>query len=280
MVVTYIDKATMRSSLLVIFSCILPVASAQHDASKDGKARNPAMGNPQAIAAGKKLFLNSCVGCHGVNAEGGRGPNLRRRGVWHPLEDDALFNVIRNGIPGADMPATNLSEEQAWQVAAFVRSLTAPALENPPPGNAQAGEAIYWGKGGCSNCHRILGRGGMLGPDLSNIGATKATEDIRESLLDPDADGFPSYKGVTVLLTSGETLKGVARNRTNYSVQLQDAKGNLHLIEMSKVKQLTMSDHSPMPRDYGKRLSKQEIDDLMAFLTRQSVRPFEAAEKK
>ncbi len=270
----------MRRTIRV-FLCLAAVPlAAQHDASKEGKAKHPAMGNAQAIAAGKKMFVNSCAGCHGVNAEGGRGPNLRKRGAWHPLEDDSLFGIIQKGVPGADMPASSLNEEQAWQVAAFVRSLTAPAIENPPAGNAQAGETTYWGKGGCSNCHRILGRGGMLGPDLSNIGGTRAAEDIRESVVDPDADGFPRYRGVTVVLANGTTLKGVARNRSNYSMQLQDAQGNLHLIAMDQVKQVTFGEHSPMPRNYSQRLTKQEMDDLIAFLSRQSVRPFEAAEKK
>ncbi len=270
----------MRHTIAVVLCIAVFRLAAQHDASKDGKAKHPAMGNPQAIAAGQKLFVNSCAGCHGVNAEGGRGPNLRKRGAWHPLEDDALYNMIRKGLPGADMPASNLNEEQAWQVAAFVRALTAPAIENPPAGNVQAGEATFWGKGGCSNCHRILGRGGMLGPDLSNIGGTRAAADIRESILDPDADGFPRYKGVTVAMADGRTLKGVARNRSNYSLQLQDAQGNLHMIDLAKAKQVTLSDHSPMPRNYAQRLSKQELDDLVAFLSRQSVRPVEPAEKK
>lgn len=286
MVVRYIDRSmsALTPAGLPLILCLAAVSlvplAAQHDASKEGKGKNPAMGNPQAIAAGKNLFVNSCAGCHGVNAEGGRGPNLRKRGVWHPLEDDSLFKIIQKGVPGADMPASNLSEEQAWQVAAFVRSLTAPAIENPPAGNVQAGEALYWGKAGCSNCHRILGRGGMLGPDLSNAGATHAAEEIRESIVDPDADGFARYKGVTVVLANGTTLKGVARNRTNYSLQLQDAQGNLHLIDMGQVKQLTQSEHSPMPRNYSQRLSKQEIDDIVAFLSRQSVRPAERGEKK
>ncbi|MFN7933176.1 MAG: c-type cytochrome [Bryobacteraceae bacterium] len=270
----------MRRSLAALLCFAAVPLAAQHDASKEGKPKNPAMGNPQAIASGQKLFVNSCAGCHGVKAEGGRGPNLRKRGVWHPLEDDALFTIIRKGIPGADMPASNFNEEQAWQVAAFVRALASPAIENPPPGNVQAGEATFWGKGGCSNCHRILGRGGMLGPDLTNAGGTFSAEDLRESILDPDADGFLRYKAATVVLANGTTLKGVARNRTNYSMQLQDAQGNLHMIDLSKAKQVTISDHSPMPRNYSQRLSKQEIDDLIAFLSRQSVRPFEPGEKK
>ena len=30
-----------------------------------------------------------------------------------------------------------------------------------------------------------------------------------------------------------------------------------------------------MPNDYGKRFSTAEIDDLVAYLSRQSLRPFE-----
>lgn len=254
---------------------------AQHAAEDDKTKKNPAIGNPQAIAAGKKLYLTSCAGCHGTNGGGGRGPNLRVRGVWHPLDDDGLFKTIQKGVPGADMPAANLPEEQLWQVTAFVRSLTAPAAEANVPGDVAAGETVFWDKkAGCGNCHRVLGRGGMLGPDLSNIGALKAVEDIRESVADPDADGFLHYKGVTATLKDGRVIKGVARNRTNYSIQVQDGKGALHLLNMADVKELVISPHSPMPRDYGKRLSKEELDNLIAFLSKQSVRPYEASEKK
>jgi putative heme-binding domain-containing protein len=262
-----------------LFLCLLAPLAAQHDQSKEGK-KNPAMGNPESIAAGQKLFAKSCIGCHGPTGQGGRGPNLRQRGSWHPLDDDNLFTLIKKGVPGADMPATNLPDEQVWQIAAFVRSLTAPAFSTPTSGNVAAGEALYWGKAGCSNCHRILGRGGMLGPDLSNIGALKSVEDIRESVLDPDADGFARYKGVTITMKDGSVLKGVALNRTNYSIQVQEASGALHLLQMADVKALSISEHSPMPRNYKDRLSAVELGDLLAYLSRQSVRPYEAPEKK
>ncbi|HUQ92290.1 MAG TPA: c-type cytochrome [Bryobacteraceae bacterium] len=269
----------MRRYWLTLLA-LLPLF-AQHDASDEGKKKkHPSIGNPKAIAAGRALFLNSCAGCHGVTGQGGRGPNLRQRGVWHPLDDDEMFKTIQKGVPGADMPATNLPEDQIWSLTAFVRSLTAPAMETNVAGNPGAGEQVYWGKAGCSNCHRILGRGGMLGPDLSNVGAIRQVEEIRESIIDPDADGFLRYKGVTAVLKDGRTIKGVARNRSNYSIQIQDAQGDLHLLPMSAVKDLSISDHSPMPRNYKERLSAQELTDLIAFLSRQTVRPYEAPEKK
>ena len=84
-------------------------------------------------AKGRRIFTHSCAGCHGPRGEGGRGPNLRNRGVWHSLEDQDLFQTIQKGVPGADMPATNLPDEQIWQLAAFVKALSAPAIESKPP---------------------------------------------------------------------------------------------------------------------------------------------------
>lgn len=259
----------MRLCWIILW--ILPLG-AQHDASNEGKAKHPAFKDPSAIAAGKKLYATSCGGCHGPTGQGGRGPNLRQRGAWHPLDDDALFRVIQKGIPGSEMPASKFSDEQVWQLAAFVRSLTAPAIDTDLAGSASVGESLFRGKGGCVNCHRILGNGGMLGPDLSNIGATKSAEDIRESIVDPDADGFGRYKGVTLTMHNGSVVKGVARNRNNYSIQVQDAKGELHLIQMHDVKEIAISEHSPMPRNYGQRLTKEEVDNLVAYLGRLSVR--------
>jgi len=257
---------------------VLPLAAQQGDTAEQKKL-NPAIGDPQAITAGRSLFSTSCAGCHGPTGEGGRGPNLHERGAWHPLDEEGMFQTIKNGIAGADMPATKLPESQLWQIVAFVRSLTAPAYEAPPSGNIAAGETLFWAKGQCGGCHRLRGKGGMLGPDLSNIGALRPVDKLRQAILDPDADGFRGYTGVTATLKNGQTVRGVARNRTNYSLQILDKEGNVHLLRTSELRDLKLSDHSPMPGDYKDRLNAQEITDLVAYLSRQSVRPYEPAKK-
>jgi cytochrome c oxidase cbb3-type subunit 3 len=262
---------------LAALAAVLPLA-AQHE--KDGeKKKHPFIGDPKAIEAGRKLFVAGCAACHGAEGEGGRGPNLREAVFWHPLDEDTLYKSIQKGIPGGGMPAANLPEDQAWQVVAFVRSLTAPAIENDAPGDPQSGEALFWGKAGCASCHRIRGRGGALGPDLSNAGATRPLPKLREAIVDPDADGAPGYRAATVVLRNGRTLRGVARNRTNYSLQLQDAEGELHLLSAADISEMILSKGSPMPKDFSKRLTAQEIEDIVAYLSRQSTRPVEAAKK-
>jgi len=73
-------------------------------------------------------------------------------------------------------------------------------------------------------------------------------------------------------------IQGVARNRSNYSLQVVDKSGSLHLIWMKHVVELVVSEGSLMPRDYAKRLSPQELQDLLAFLARQNLRSSTIAE--
>ena len=102
--------------------------------------------------------------------------------------------------------------------------------------------------------------GSAAGADYSGpISATWAQRarwrNYARPILDPDADGAPAYRGVTVTLKNGTTLRGVARNRTNYSLDMQDAQGNLHAVSMRDVAEMSLSKGSPMPKDFGKRLS-------------------------
>lgn len=260
----------MRASLALILA--LPMV-AQHGQYLS-ESKNPAIGNPKSIAAGSKLYSTSCAGCHGPDGSGGRGPNLVSRALWHPLSDEAIFNVIRNGVPGADMPPTKLPDDQTWNLVSFIHALTGPAAENYVAGDVQAGEQVFWGaKAGCANCHAIRGKGSRMGPDLSNIGIRPLAA-IREAVLDPSKDlSLLGNEAVLLTLNSGAKIEGIARNRSNYSLQVIDGKGSLHLISMTDVKALTTSVRSAMPDDYGKRLSPVELRDLLAFLAKQTARP-------
>lgn len=264
----------MRRTAALFLAALSPLV-AQHE-PKEENPRHHFVSDPKNIEAGRKLFTSGCAACHGAEGQGGRGPNLREQIYWHPVDEDMLYKVVRNGIPAGGMPAAALDEDQVWQVVAFVRSLTAPAIETVVPGDPSAGETIFWGKAGCSGCHAIQGRGGKLGPDLTNAGSTRSLPQLRQDILDPDAGGAAGYRKVSVVLRNGTTLGGVARNLTNYSLQLQDAEGNLHLLSMAEIREMTLAKGSPMPKDYGKRLSTSELDDVLAFLSRQSARPIEA----
>ncbi len=263
----------MRLSKRYLLGLLLALSlPAQHD--QNSSKPNPAIGDPKAIAAGAGLYANSCAGCHGQDGAGGRGPNLVRRTLWHPLSDDAIFRTIRNGVPGADMPPTPLSDGQTWELVAFLHALIGPANENKVPGDAESGGSLFWGaKAECSRCHSIRGQGGRMAPDLTNIG-TRPLALIKESILEPSKGlSLLGQEAVTVTLKNGQVVRGIARNRNNYSLQVVDQEGALHLLSMIDVKELAISETSAMPGDYAERLSGEELQNLLAYLAQQSLRP-------
>jgi putative heme-binding domain-containing protein len=158
-------------------------------------------------------------------------------------------------------------------LVAFVRNLSAPANESKLPGDPDAGAAIFFGKGGCDRCHMIRGRGGFLGPDLTDAGALHTVPQLREALLKPNARIADGYQGVTATMQDGAKISGVARNDDDYSIQILDSKGDLHLLSKSNLRDVLFQKNSLMPGDYGSRLTTDEISNVLAFLSRQSVRP-------
>src|SRR6202521_1792244 len=69
---------------------------------------NPLAGNPEAMPAGKNLFEESCQIFHGGDARGGRGPALAAGDFLHGSEDGQIFQNIREGIAGTQMPGFEL----------------------------------------------------------------------------------------------------------------------------------------------------------------------------
>ena len=98
-----------------------------------------------------------------------------------------------------------------------------------------------------------------MGPDLTDIGASRPLALIKEAILEPSKGlHMAGQEGITITLKGGKKIQGVARNRNNYSLQVLDREGNLYLISMLDVEQLVISTRSPIPEDFGRRLTTQE----------------------
>src|SRR5713226_5212533 len=77
--------------------------------------------NPYKSAAdvkrGQQLFEGHCAACHGPAGNGGKGPSLARPALPRAADDQALFLVIRDGIPGTEMPSGSVMvDHEIWQV--------------------------------------------------------------------------------------------------------------------------------------------------------------------
>ncbi len=104
----------------------------------DRKKVNPYSGQPQAIAAGGRLFADHCAQCHGPDALGrGKRPSLRTSEVQN-AGDGEIFWILRNGYLRRGMPSwSSLPEQTRWQIIAYVKSLGV-ATENHSDDKAQA----------------------------------------------------------------------------------------------------------------------------------------------
>ncbi len=92
----------------------------------------------KSLGAGKALYLQSCVACHGQQGQGGVGPNLTDDYWLHGGSVKAVFHTINEGIPEKGMMSwkKQLNPLQVQQIASFVLSLkgTKPAGAKEPQG--------------------------------------------------------------------------------------------------------------------------------------------------
>jgi len=220
------------------------------------------------IAAGAKTFRSHCSACHGLNGEGGRGPNLAGGHFYHGNSDSDLLRNIGEGIPGTDMPGLFYSPDRIWQIVAYIRSLhsSGPAQ---PAGDAVRGESLFRSKG-CFQCHRIGGEGARLGPDLTVIGLSRSPDYLRRSMIDPNADVPQRYWVLTCTDGTGARYEGFIMNQDTYTVDFIDMQGELHAFMKSDLKEYRVQKVSKMP-SFKDTLSAAELDDLVAYLY--SLRP-------
>jgi PQQ-dependent dehydrogenase (methanol/ethanol family) len=239
--------------------------------------KNPFAGNAQAIAAGEALYNQACVACHGSGARGDRGPALASGRYTHGAADGEIFINIRAGLRGTQMPGFNqLSSDQIWQVVTYLRSLAAPGApqlaREKISGSPTAGEMVFNGKGECTNCHQVNGRGVAVGPNLSTAGQRSA-EQLRAKITMPNAvteghgnDLAEPSSTVSVRLGDGRRYRGVEKGQDSFAVQMVDTAGHYHSFDKAQLKELHIEDKSLMPADYSKRLSSAELRDVVAYL--------------
>src|SRR5947208_5353700 len=77
----------------------------------------------QSTAAGKREYQARCVGCHGEDGTGGgHGPNIVDVAKPRATSKAAVVELIRKGIPDRGMPAFQVSDDEASEIADYVMS--------------------------------------------------------------------------------------------------------------------------------------------------------------
>jgi putative heme-binding domain-containing protein len=238
---------------------------AQHSTTRS----NP-FNSSEDQAEGARLFRGQCAACHGPNGVGGAsGPDLTAGAFRRGDSDEALFQIVAKGIPGTVMPAYAGSGREAWQIVAYVRSLSVGKAAERAKGDASRGERVFKTQG-CAQCHTIDGRGGTLGPDLSEIGSRRSLGNLQRSVLNPNEEVSADYWTLRARTQAGQSLSGIRLNEDTHSLQFRDKTG-LRSVFKKDLAEHEIVKTSPMPSFKGK-LSDRDFEDLIAYLAARTER--------
>ncbi len=110
---------------------------------------------------------------HRLSLQGmGQMPPLGRRQV----DEDGL-EMIRQWIASQE---SDHALVKAWSLTDFEHEIAAPTIHRSFLSGKKAFEST-----GCTQCHRLAGEGGVVGPDLSGHGARQSPHELLQSILTP-----------------------------------------------------------------------------------------------
>jgi PQQ-dependent dehydrogenase (methanol/ethanol family) len=161
------------------------------------------------------------------------------------------------------MPAFPLPAAELEVLTGFIRKINSGASAATAPGDAKAGEQIFFGSGQCSSCHVVRGRGMSYGPDLSGIAIRMRLPMMKQALDDPGAGITPGYTTASVTLNDGKTLVGFLRAQGSHDLVLQTKDGKLHPLEDSEYQSIAQDRKAAMPVFQG---TEDQQRDLLAYL--------------
>jgi cytochrome c oxidase cbb3-type subunit III len=249
-----------RIGLALMFFGAIGTALCQNSNGEDSSPRR------QQELRGKSVFELRCATCHGLDGLGGEhAPDIIRQTAVSTLSDQALLDLIHDGIPQAGMPAfPQIGQEGAQALVTYLRLLQGKSGGSSIAGDPVRGREVFFGRAGCTACHS---RGQSIAEDLSGFARDHEVGEIREAILRPTG-GRP--ESATAVARDGRKFSGMIRNEDNASLQLQDGDGRFYLLMKSSLVSVQRKTGEPMPVDYGERLNATELNDLLGYILREA----------
>jgi putative heme-binding domain-containing protein len=176
----------------------------------------------------------------------------RRRLIEYP---DRPVRIRANALLDKGGQTINADRQQVLGEYADIAGIT---------GSPGAGKAVFTKQ--CANCHTIRGEGAAVGPDLTGM-SVLGKEELLVHILDPSRDVEGNYHAYSVVLADGRVLSGMLAGESATSIELIDAEANRRQILREDIDELTRSGKSVMPEGFEKLVSREELADLLEFLT-------------
>jgi putative heme-binding domain-containing protein len=138
------------------------------------------------------------------------------------------------------------------------------------PGDAAAGRRLFFSPVGarCGVCHKHGGRGGTVGPALSEIGRSTPREKIITSILQPSQEIAPDYQPWVLVTSDGKTHTGLRLPKPgdDGTEDYADATGKKFTLPSAVIEDRHVASKSIMPDNLQSTLSIADLRDLVTFL--------------
>jgi putative membrane-bound dehydrogenase-like protein len=131
-------------------------------------------------------------------------------------------------------------------------------------GDPAAGKLVY--KNTCAKCHVHSGEGEPIGPDMTGM-AVHTKEHLLTDIIDPSRSVEGNFRVYTVTTAKGVVLSGLLASESKTAVELFDTEGKKQTILRQDIEEMRASVKSLMPDGFEKLLNRQELTDLLEFLT-------------
>src|SRR5262249_49437450 len=154
--------------------------------------------------------------------------------------------VLKEGRPLLDRLASRQKEQ-----AVYLAELTHELLRTP--GSAERGKEVFFSKkAACYACHRSAGKGGNVGPDLSQVGRFRTTRDLLESVVFPSSSIVPEFRQYVITTRQGKTTTGMIVRETADAVYLRTSDLAEVRVARGEIEEMSPSKVSLMPEGLEK----------------------------
>ena len=212
-------------------------------------------------------WFNAAAAHRGGASFGGFLSNIRDAAIARLTEEEkqALAKLL------ADKPQPR--DPVAAKSRPFVKKWTAddllPDVDAGLGGRNFANGRKMFAAASCFKCHRFVGEGGSVGPDLTAVGTRFSWRDLLDSVVDPNKTVSDQYQSTMFLLEDGRVVTGRVVNLSNNSLRVMTDMldpGNLAIVNRDEIEVQKPSPTSQMPEGLLDTLTKEEILDLLAYL--------------
>jgi putative membrane-bound dehydrogenase-like protein len=132
-------------------------------------------------------------------------------------------------------------------------------------GDAKAGLVLF--NTHCAKCHQHGDLGVAIGPNLTGM-AVHPKEELLIHILDPNRDVEGNFRTYTILDQDGRVFTGMLASESRTTLEVIDNAGKTQVIQRDQIEELVQSRQSLMPEGFEKSMNKQELTDLLEFLTK------------